>query len=127
MNELKIHDIKALSTIPDISFYIFVLIILVSICIISALLYLLFKYFKSKNNDKKTLYKELNNMILKNAKLDAYVITKKGRELINNDREQKLYEELIEELNQYKYKKDVQSMNKQSQEKFRRFMDAIDV
>ena len=127
MNELKIHDIKALSTIPDISFYIFLLIIVLAISVLGLLIYLLFKYFKSRSNEKKIIFKQLQNMPLNNAKQDAYIITKKGRKLISNDREEKLFEELIEELNQYKYKKNVQSMHKHTQEKFRRFMDALDV
>lgn len=127
MNSLKIHDIKPLESIPDYSLFILIALIIVLVFIMGSIIYFLRQYFKNKNSDKKQAYRTLNNLDFNHSKLSAYTITKVGKVLISNDREQKLYEELIDDLEQYKYKKEVITFNTHSKHLFKLFMDAVDV
>jgi len=127
MNELKINGIKSLESIPDISFYLFLLIILVTLTIFTLIVYLLYKYFKNRNNPRKDYYKILKNIDFDNTKDSAYKITKYTRKLASNDREIKLSKELISELEEYKYKKDVKKFDNNIIQKFELFMDSVDV
>lgn len=125
MNELKIHDIKALSAIPDLSFYIFVLLMFIGLLILSSLIFFLYKYIKNRKNSAKQSLDVLKNIDFSDAKKAAYLITKHGRVVANNEREQKLYEELEEELAHYKYKKEVHPIDENTKHKFQLFMDAL--
>lgn len=127
MNELKINSIKDLETIPDISFYLFLLLIIISLILLGSLVYLLYKHFKNKNNPRKKYYKILKEIDLNDTKTAAYKITKYIKKLARNDREIKLAEELISELESYKYKKNVERFNNNIHQKYELFMENIDV
>lgn len=128
MQSIPIHDIKSLSTIPDYSFYIFLFLIILLFIIGITLIYFIIKYFKNKNSStQKKAYAYLKNLNFNHSKEASYAITKYGRLLISNDHEKKLFEELIEQLEQYKYKKEVEAFDDTIKKQFERFMDAIDV
>lgn len=128
MNEIKIHDIKNLVEIPDISLYIYMLLWILSILFIFILIFLLYKYFNNKNkNKRKEYYKILKDLDLKDSKQSAYTISKYIKLLAQNEREKRLASELIEELERYKYKKDVDEFEDDVKIIFARFMDSIDV
>lgn len=127
MNELKINDIKTLETIPDISLYIFILLIVLALITIAIGVFLLIKFLKNKKDDKHIYYEKLRNIDFSNSKDCAYKITKYGRLLISNDREIKLYEELINDLEKYKYKKNVKEIDSNTKRRFDTFMDSLDV
>ena len=127
MNELKINGIKDLENIPDISFYLFLLLIGISLVLIFSFVYLLYKYFKSRNNPRKVYYKTLQNLDLNNTKNAAYEITKYAKKLARSDREIKLADELISELEAYKYKKSVEKFDNNIYQKYELFMENIDV
>jgi len=128
MNELKIHDIKDLTQIPDISFYIFLSLSILAILIILILIFIIYKYFKNKNkNKRKEYYKILKEIDLNESKESAYKISKYTRLLVTNQREENLFNELNEELEKFKYKKEVEPLNDEVKILFGRFMDIIDV
>lgn len=127
MQEIQLHDIKDLTIISDYSFYIFLFVILFIILLCICVIYFLIKHFKQKNSTKKRAYAALESLDLKDSKKAAYAITKYGRILIQQDREKKLFEELIEALEPYKYKKTVDVLDITVKEQFERFMDAVDV
>lgn len=128
MNEIKIHDIKDLTQIPDISFYLFILIIILGTLIAIIFIFILFKFFNNrKKNKRKEYYKILKDLDLKNSKKSAYIISKNIRLLAQNDREKRLAKELIEELEKYKYRKEVNELDDNVKIIFARFMDNIDV
>lgn len=128
MNEIKIHDIKNLSQIPDISFYIFLGLSILAIVILLILIFIIYKYFKNKKkNRRKEYYKILKALDLQESKQAAYDISKYARLLISNEREEKLFDELNEELEKFKYKKEVESLNDEVRILFGRYMDIIDV
>lgn len=127
MNELKINGLKSLETIPDISFYLFLLLIIVCIIVVSSLIYLIYRFFKTRNNPRKEYYKKLQEIDLCDTKNAAYKISEYIKILAKNDRELKLADELINELEKYKYKKNVETFDNNIHRKFELFMDNIDV
>lgn len=128
MNEIKIHDIKNLTQIPDISFYIFLGLSILVFVILLVLIFIIYKYFKNKKkNRRKEYYKILKELDLKDSKQSAYNISKYTRLLVSNEREEKLFDELNEELEKFKYKKEVAPLNDEVRILFGRYMDIIDV
>lgn len=128
MNELKIHDIKELVEIPDFSLYIYMLLWILGSLVFFILIFILIKLFLNrKKNKKKVYYNILKNMDLSNSKKAAYEITKYARLISHSEREKKLCHELIEELEEFKYKKDVEPLNDNFKILFGRFMDNVDV
>lgn len=128
MNNLEIHDIKGLTQIPDISFYLFLGLCALGITLLLILIFLLYKYFNNrKKNKRKEYYKILKELDLSDSKKAAYTISKYARLLVSSHREKKICSELIEELEAFKYKKDVEEINDEVKIIFGRFMDIIDV
>lgn len=128
MNEIKIHDIKELVEIPDFSFYIYSILWILGILIFVLFVFLLYKYFYNKNrSSRKKYFKILKELDLNDSKECAYKITKYARLLAHNEREKRLCEELIEELESFKYKKEVKPLSDNVKIIFGRFMDSVDV
>ncbi len=128
MNELKINDIKDLVIIPDYSFFIYTFLLILATLITIIILFLIVKKFL---NRKKTAYEiaviNLKNIDLEDSKTASYLITKYAKDVLNDDRSKKLYFELSENLENFKYKKEVSKFDKKTLEQFRRFMDSLDV
>ncbi len=128
MENIKIHDIKSLVEIPDFSIYIYILLISVAIFLVLLLLFLIYKIIKNRKKDfRKEYFKILEEIDFQDSKQCAYTITKYARLLAVSQREKKLAEELIDELEQYKYKKDVKEIDEDIKILFSRFMDSLDV
>ncbi len=128
MNEIKIHDIKELVEIPDFSLYIYMLLWILGLILIISFIFFIYKYFSNKSKDKRKKYfKILKELDLNNTKNSAYTITKYARLLAHNEREKRVCNELIEELENFKYKKEVEPLNDNVKIIFGRFMDSIDV
>jgi ribosomal protein S10 len=124
----KLHDIKELERIPDNSIFIFSTLIFLGIILILLTIFLLIKYFKNRKiSDRKSYYNILKNIDFSDSKNTAYTITKYSRLVALSDREKKLANELIEELEIFKYKKSVDNINSKTKAKFSTFMDALDV
>ncbi|XOB62936.1 hypothetical protein ACMC56_03820 [Campylobacterota bacterium DY0563] len=128
MDEIKINDIKELVDIPDYSLYIYMFLWIIGSLVVFILIFILIRYFLTrKKNKKKEYYTILKNLDLSDSKTAAYTITKYARLISQSDREKKLSNELIEELESYKYKKDVEPLNDNFKILFGRFMDNVDV
>ena len=124
----KLHDIKELENIPDNSIFIFSFLIFIALSILLIILFFVIKFFRNKKqSDRKKYYKILQEIDFKDSKSSAYQITKYSRLLASNDREKKLANELIEDLEFFKYKKDVKNIDKMSKAKFLTFMEILDV
>jgi len=105
-NQLQINDIKTIVEIPDFSIYLYYGLIIISFCIVLALIYFVYNYFKSKKHSPEKEYLSiLKNIDLKNQKKSAYTISKYGRLLVKDERQQRLFEELHHSLEEFKYKK----------------------
>lgn len=124
----KLHDIKELENIPDNSIFIFSILIFAGIILIITIIFLFIKYFKNRKvSDRKTYFNILKNIDFDDSKKAAYIITKYSRLVANNDREKKLANELIEELEFFKYKKSVNKIDKLTKAKYSTFMEILDV
>lgn len=124
----KLHDIKELERIPDNSIFIFSILVFLAILVLLLITFFIIKLFKNrKTNDRKKYYEILKNIDFNDSKKSAYAITKYARLLASNDREKRLCEELIEELENYKYKKNVDDIDNSIKTKYSVFMDALDV
>jgi len=126
MNNLKIHDIKNLSEVSDWSFYIFLILLICLLVIIIFLTYLIVSKIKNKkiNIQKFTLekLKEVNTNQSKNA---AYEITKYLHLLKKNELQTQLANELILDLENYKYKKVTSGFNHITTTRLKKFMESL--
>jgi flagellar biosynthesis/type III secretory pathway M-ring protein FliF/YscJ len=131
MNEdisTKINDIKGIVTIPDNSIFIFSALVIAVIIALVIISILIFKFFKNrKKNIRKEYFNILQNIDFSDSKKASYEITKYTRLISHNEREKKLSDELIEELQEFKYKKTVGKIPEQIKAKFSTFMDVVDV
>jgi len=128
MNNLQINDIKALVSIPDLSFYLFVFLLILGLVFIFILIFSFYKiYINKTKNIRKGYYLKLEALDLKESKNSAYIITKYARLLAQTKIEKNLCDELVEELENFKYKKDVKPLNNNVKILFERFMDIVDV
>jgi hypothetical protein len=81
-----------------------------------AIAFLIYKYLKQKNsyNVKKEHYKLINELDLTNTKESAYAITLYGATFKDDsDRHKEMYENIVDRLEVYKYKKDVGVFDKE--------------
>lgn len=124
----KIHDIKTIVEIPDNSIFIFSALIFLVLFLIFLFIVFLIKFIKNrKTNERKIYYKKLEDIDYSNTKDAAYSITVYIRLLAKSEREKKLAYEIIEELDKYKYKKEVEAIDSITKAKVETFMDVVDV
>ena len=131
MNEdisLKIHDIKDIVKIPDNSIFIYYGLIFAALLTCLIIILFIIKFLKNKKvNQRKIYFETLKNIEFKDSKKDAYTITKNLRLLVKSEREKILANELINELNEYKYKKDVPTISTDIKNKLTTLLGIIDV
>lgn len=126
--ELELHDIKGLVEIPDYSFILFCILVGLGIILIIAILYFIISYFRNKKqNQRKSWYKTLQELDLSDTKKAAYTITKYGTLLAQSEREKKIIKQIISQLEDHKYKKEVPPLSKQIKSEFHIFMESVDV
>jgi len=112
MNDLKIHDIKPLVEVPDYSIYLFIALILAFIIGLLFVSYFFYQKIKNaKKNNQKMYIRKIKNIDLSASKMAAYEITKYTLLILKNENQTTLSKELLKDLNQYKYKKEVQPFN----------------
>ncbi|MFY9087894.1 hypothetical protein [Arcobacter aquimarinus] len=124
----KLHDIKELEKIPDYSIFILILLVFLGILFCLLVLFFLIKFIKNKKNTPRKKYlKILKEIDFDDSKKSAYTLSKYARLLAINDREKKLANELIEELEKFKYKKNVGKIDNHIKAKYSIFMESLDV
>lgn len=124
----KLHDIKPLVEIPDNSFFLFLALVIFALIVLISIIFAIVRFIKNrKKSDRKKYFEILENIDFENPKQSAYEITKYSRLLARSEREIRLCEDLVEELEQYKYKKEVKEIDESVKAKFSNFMDVIDV
>jgi hypothetical protein len=107
----NLKDIKNIVEVPDDSLTYLILVIVAIIFIMAIVYYYTNKYFKNKNLDKKTAIKKLQNLDFNNAKEVAYNFDKYCHH-IKTDENHTQIKKLSLELKTYKYKKSVDSLDK---------------
>ncbi len=105
----RLHDIKPPLEVPDISFYLLLLALLLAFLAFGLFVWYVMRLIKNKKSPppKKLYLQELKNIDFKNPKESAYKITKYGALLASDDQTKAAYNELVRLLERYKYKKEV--------------------
>jgi hypothetical protein len=126
---IKIHDIKPILEIPDVSIYFYYILIILALVVVGIVIYVIYLFFKPKIETKEMKYfKILQNLNFKDTKETAYTITKYARYLVKDERQIRLLEELSNDLSLYKYKKNTSLyFSSDIKTKFSVFMDSLDV
>jgi len=128
--DIPLHDIKPLIEIQEYSFEYLIASSILGVIVLAGLGYLLYIYFRNKNsfNIRKEHAKLLNTLSLKDTKTAAYKITLYGLTFKeDSSRHKQNYEVLVDSLEQYKYKKDVESFDEDTKRQFERFVGMLDV
>ncbi len=124
----QLKDIKPLLEIPDNSYYMYWgLIIFTSIIVVGTLFFIGKKLWDNrKENLAKGYLIKLKEIEWKDTKKSAYEATYYARLLATDERREKLFEQLEPLLEQYKYKKEVESIDEETRKRFNLFVQVTD-
>ena len=128
--DIALHDIKPLLEIQEYSFYYLLALISVVLVILIGLMFLLYKYLQHRKrfNIRKEHLKLLGSLDLSDAKQAAYKITTYGYTFKDDgERQRSAYEALVELLESYKYKKDVEEFDEETKHSLERYIGMLDV
>ncbi len=129
-NEIPLHDIKPLIEIHEYSLYYFIGVSLLVILILSGFIYLAYKWVKNRKkfNKRAEHFKQLNKIDYANPKKAAYDLTFYGATFKDDsERHLKAYENMLEKLEKYKYKKNVENFDADTLHVIDLFKGMIDV
>ena len=132
MNEQNItsqlKDIKPLLEIPDSSYYIYWgLIIFASLLALGSLFFVAKKLWDNRKiNLAKGYVEKLKAIDWKDTKKSAYTATHYARLLATDTRKKELFSQLEPMLEQYKYKKEVEAVDVETQNKFNLYVQVAD-
>ena len=114
---IKLHDIKPIVEVEEYSFYYFLGGGILVVFLLFAMAYLFFRWYKkrTKYNKRKDYFKKLKKLNLKDAKSSAYSITFYGA-LFKDDspRHSQMFKDITKRLENYKYKKVVEPLDKET-------------
>ncbi len=113
---IPLHDIKPIVDVNEYSLYYFLGVSFLALILVLAIAFLIYKWLKHKNayNLRKVHMKLINELDLSDTKNTAYAITNYGATFKNDsDRHLEMYNNLTQRLELYKYKKDVDSFDKE--------------
>jgi len=117
LKELK--DIKPNETIIDYQFYVFIGFVVLSIIL---LVFLIFKLLKKKKPNP--YLEKLKNLDFSNSKKTAYEFCEYAKHFVNEENRE-FYEQIVKELEKYKYKPKVDDLNEEIIEKIKKFTEDI--
>ena len=129
-NSIPLHDIKPLIEIHEYSMYYFIGVCVLVALIVLGVLYLVYKWYKNKKRFNKRAhdFKILHSIKYEEPKKAAYDLTLYGATFTNDSqRHQKAYENMLEKLEKYKYKKDVENFDADTIHTIDLFKEMIDV
>jgi len=128
--EIPIHDIKPLIEIQEYSLYYFIVITIVAILLLLGVIYLAFRWYKNRQkfNIRAEHYKLLKNVDFSDSKKAAYDITYYGATFKDDSqRHERAYADMLEKLEKYKYKKEVELFDSETIHYIDLFEGLIDV
>ncbi len=125
---MTLRDIKPLLEIPDSSFYIYYGLITLAVFLVLSVLFFALKIWWERRRDNlaKKHLTSLKAIDWKDAKQSAYKATYYARLLATDERRQKLFEQLVPLLDQYKYKKDIKSVDDETLKYYNLFVQVAD-
>jgi len=123
-----LRDIRTLEEIPDISFYLFLIMIVFSLLILGGIIIMIVRHFKGKKEDltRKEVLKRLEEMEFDDSKDAAYKITKYARYLAKEERSQKIFETLQKQLHKYKYTPNPPPFDEETIGQYNLFLEVVD-
>ncbi len=124
----QLKDIKPLLEIPDSSYYIYWgLIIFTSLLAVGILFFVAKKLWENRKiNLAKGYVEKLKTIDWKDTKKSAYEATHYARLLATDERKKELFSQLEPMLEQYKYKKEVEAVDTETQNKFNLYVQVAD-
>ncbi|RLA68606.1 MAG: hypothetical protein DRG09_07650 [Epsilonproteobacteria bacterium] len=124
----QLRDIKPLLEIPDNSYYIYWgLIIFVSLLALGILFFVAKKLWDNRKiNLAKGYVEKLKAIDWKDTKKAAYEATHYARLLATDERKRELFSQLEPMLEQYKYKKEVEAVDTETQKLFNLYVQVAD-
>ena len=123
----QLRDIKPLVEIPDYSFFLYLLFIVVVTTLAAVAVYLVIRLFgRKKKNRRAEILARLRSLDLADAKKAAYEITKWGRYIVTDESRARLYEDLVRKLTRYKYKKEVPPLDEDIKRQIHLFLRVND-
>ncbi|HEC45512.1 MAG TPA: hypothetical protein ENI25_01695 [Epsilonproteobacteria bacterium] len=124
----QLKDIKPLLEIPDNSFYMYWGLIIFTGLLLLAVVYFVAKKFweHRKINLAKGYLEKLKAIDWVDAKKSAYDATHYARLLATDDRRKELFSQLEPMLEKYKYKKEVDKVDHDTQNKFNLYVQVAD-
>lgn len=128
MNALEgLRDIRTLEEIPDISFVLFLIMIVSVLLLFGGIAYMIYRHFSDKKKDltRKEVLSRLENIDFDNPKDAAYKITKYARYLATEERSQKIFSQLEEKLIQYKFIKNPPPFDEETMGEYNLFLEVI--
>jgi len=115
--DIPLHDIKPLVEIQEYSMEYLIVISLVLFIILGAALYLFVRWLQNRKkfNLRKENLTKIKSIDMSDTKNAAYKLTLYGHTFKDDTpRHEKAYNELFENLQKYKYKKDVESFDSET-------------
>jgi C-terminal processing protease CtpA/Prc len=116
-----IHDIKPLEQVSDYLFFLYtafgVFVFVIAVILLQFILRM------RKRDPKKEALVRLRSLELKDAKKDAYLISKLARKLLVDEQITQKFTALEESLARYKYKKNVDAFDEQTKREFALFLE----
>ena len=124
----QLKDIKPLLEIPDNSYYIYWGLIIFTSLLVLAILFFVAKrlWDNRKVNLAKGYVEKLKKIDWKDAKISAYEATHYARLLATDERRKELFSQLEPMLEQYKYKKEVNEVDHDTQNRFNLYVQVAD-
>ena len=127
---IKLYDIKPIVEVEEYSFYFFLAGSFFALFLFMGMLYLFFRWYKkrTKNNKRKDYLNKLKKLNLNEAKSSAYSITFYGA-LFKDDspKHSQMFKNIILRLENYKYKKEVEPLDKETLNYIKLYKEMIEV
>jgi len=129
MNELKLKDIKPIVDISDNSLYMLIALIAAIVIVVGAVSYILYrKYAIAQRRYKKSeIYRAkeaLKNIDFSKTKDAVYSFSKYAQFLATKE-QQKSLEPILQDLQKYKFKKDIESLKTKDIEAMKKFIKEV--
>ena len=128
--DIPLHDIKPLVEVQEYSLYYFLGASFLALCLALGVAYLIYRYVKKRNafNIRRENIKSIKALNLKDTKKAAYGISFYG-EIFSDDspRHSEMFKNLTDRLEPYKYKKVVDSFDKETLGYIELYKEMLDV
>lgn len=130
ITDIPLHDIKPLLEIKEYSFYYLLGGSILALLLACGIIFLIYRYVKNRNkfNIRKENLKLLKSINLKDTKKAAYDITFYGASFKDDSpKHLQMYNDLVSRLQDYKYKQEVEPMDKETLEYIQLYKEMCDV